>query len=114
MNMDEKQAQIAMGATMMARKHVAMAMARKGITFDTEAPTAMPVGQVMAQAQQSSAPVAAPAPVTTTPAPAAVATEPVNPWRRVIDKANGKRAAEPKTSAWSAAIARINERLAAS
>lgn len=112
MNMDEKQEKIAMGATMIARRHVAMAMDRKGLKLDTEAPTSMPVGQVMAVSPQPAAPAPAPAPVATAPAKA---SEPVNPWRRVIDRANGKTGEDkPKSSAWSAAVARLNERLASS
>ena len=103
--MDENEERKMMGAHMLARRHVSMAMTRQGMQPAEGAPTYMPTAA--AQHAPRPAPVA-----TAAPAPKPEPAPKVNPWRRVVDSYNGKTGEDkPKSSAWSAAVARINERL---
>lgn len=127
--MDDKQRINEAGAYALARRNVAMAMARQGRPVDLESPmTFMPTDAQIAAAPARAVAVTAPTPAAPTPAPAvptpAAPAVAVNSWQNVIDKANRKAGASSKpaasddapaptaaAAAWARAIEAANERI---
>lgn len=108
---EERENQLIAGAVAMARRHVAMAMARMGRPdvgdVRSYLPTAAELEAAPAQTQAAPAPAPAPAPKKTPPAPAAKSAAEM--WRRTIDRANGKASTSTKASGlWSKVVARRN------